>query len=141
MTPTATERPALPKPLRLTSMWTLIMLGITALAFAIGLPTSLIVLLTAPATIGLAITALAYSKGVTAATGIRVWLCIAIGIGVMATLSGLTMLLLRGPYEQLEACMARAITPTAQRECRVEFEKSYNELVEKYRDFGTVTTR
>jgi len=141
MTPTATERPALPKNLRLTSMLTLILLGLTALAFAVGMPLSLIVLVTAPATIGLAIAALVFSRGVASAGGIRVWLWIAIGVGVMSILAGIGLVLMRGPLEQLEACYARAITPTAQRECEAEYEKSYEELLEKYREYGAVTTQ
>ena len=69
------------------------------------------------------------------------WLWIAIGVGVMSILAGIGLVLMRGPLEQLEACYARAITPTAQRECEAEYEKSYEELLEKYREYGAVTTQ
>lgn len=139
MAPTTTERPALPKTLRLTSLWTIILLGATMLAFAVGMPYTLATLALGPATIGLAIVALVYTRGVDGVTGIRVWLWVSIGIGAMAAFSGFAMLLLRGPYEQLEACLERAITPTAQRECQAQFEQAYEDLLETYGGYGVTT--
>lgn len=132
MAPTTTERPALPTNLRRTSLWTFALLAVTALAFALGLPASLVVLVTAPATISCAIAALIYSRGVESAVGIRIWLWVAIAIGGMSLLAGLGILVMREPLEQLEACYDRAITPNAQRECEAEYEKAYNDLLERY---------
>jgi len=138
MAPTTTERPALPTNLRRTSLWTFALLGVTALAFALGVPTSLVVLATAPATIAFAIAALIYSRGVEGLGGIRIWLWIAVAIGGMSLLAGLGILLMREPLEQLEACYERAITPTAQRECEADYEKAYNDLLERYGTTGVV---
>ena len=139
MAPTTTERPALPANLRRTSLWTFGLLGATALTFVLDVPASLSVLIVAPATISCAIAALIYARGVEAATGIRVWLWVAIAVGVMSFLAGLGVLLMREPLEQLQACYDRAITPTAQRACDAEYEKAYNDLLKRY-GAGSVVT-
>jgi len=126
----------MPLNLRRTTMWTLILLAVTMLAFALGTPSSFAVLVLAPATISCAIAALIYSRGVTGVGTVRVWLSIAIGVGCISLLAGAMMVLVRAPYEQLEQCLARAITPTAQRECRAEFDEAYEDLMENY---GVVT--
>ena len=136
MAPTATERPALPRALRRDSIWTLSLLGVTALAWAIGGDVAYTVLASGPATIVFAISALINSRGVEAAAGIRIWLFIAIGVGGLSLVAGLGLILMRGPTEQLDACMARAITQTAERECLAEYKVAYNELLERY---GAVT--
>jgi hypothetical protein len=139
MAPTTTERSPLPTTLRRTSMWTLGLLAVTAIAWAIGMPTALVVLATAPATIACAISALIYSKGVEAAAGIRIWLWIAIAVGGLSFVAGLGLILMRGPIEQLDACYDRAITQTARRACEVQYEDAYKRLVDKYGSY-TVTT-
>lgn len=132
MAPTATERPTLPANLRRTSLWTFVLLGVSAFAFLLDVPSSLIVLVVAPAAISCAIASLIYSRGVEAAVGIRIWLWVAIAISAMSFLGGLGVLLMREPLEQLQACYARSVTPTATRECDAEYEKAYNELLERY---------
>lgn len=139
MAPTTTERPALPKTLRRASMWTLIMLAVTALAWALGMPYEFAVLATGPATIIFAIYALISSKGVEAASGIRVWLWIAIGVGVITLVAGLGLILMRGPIERLEACLGRSITETARTECEVQYQEDYQQLLERYSDYGSLT--
>jgi hypothetical protein len=119
-------------------MWTLAMLALTGIAWAFGMPASLVVLLTGPATIALATIALVHSRGVEAAGGIRIWLWIAIGVGGLSTLGGLGLVIMRGPIEQLEACMDRAITETAKRECQTQYDKAYEDLLTKYSNYGTV---
>src|SRR6187402_2988818 len=136
MAPTATERPALPRALRRDSTWTLALLGVTALAWAIGGDVAYTVLVSGPATIVFAISALINSRGVEATGGIRIWLFIAIGVGGLSLVAGLGLILMRGPTEQLDACMSRAITQTAERECLAEFKVAYDELLERY---GAVT--
>lgn len=137
MAPTATERPALPRALRRDSAWTLGLLGVTALAWAFGGRVSYLVLLSGPATIAFGISALINSKGVDAAKAIRVWLVIAVGVGGLSFIAGLGLILMRGPIEQLEACMSRAITESAKRECLAQYQTSYEELLSRY---GVVTT-
>ena len=138
MAPTATERPALPRALRRDSLWTLGLLGLTALAWAIGGEVSYLVLASGPATIVFAISALVNAKGVEAASGIRIWLFIAMGVGAFSLVAGLGLILMRGPTEQLDACMARAITQTAERQCLAEFKIAYDELIQRY---SSVTAR
>jgi hypothetical protein len=139
MAPSTTERPALPTNLRRTSLWTIILLGVTMLVFALGMPYSLAVLVTAPATAACAISALIYSRGVESTAFVRVWLWIAIGMSGMSFLVGLGLVIAREPYEQLEACLARAITPSAQRECELEYEKAMDDLLKRYSEFGVTT--
>ncbi len=93
MTTPTTERPTLPKALRRDSLWTLVLLAVTALAWAQGLPAALFVVLTGPATIVFAIYALVHARGVEAATSIRMWLWIAIGVGAMSFVGGLGLFL------------------------------------------------
>ena len=138
MPPTATDRPSLPKALRRDSLWTLALLAITAFAWSSELPGSLLVLVTGPATIIFAISALTNARGVEAAASIRMWLWIAMGVGAMSLLAGVSLILLRGPIEERQACNARAITETAKNECEAQFEKDSAELVERYRNYGTV---
>ena len=138
MPPTTTDRPALPKALRRDSLWTLTLLAITAFVWSGELPFSLLVLVTGPATIIFAISALSNARGVEAAGSIRMWLWIAMGVGVMSLLAGVSLILLRGPIEQSQACYARAITETAKNECKAQFKKDSDELVERYRNYGTV---
>jgi len=114
------------------------MLALTGLAWAFGMPTSFLVLLTGPATIAFAISALVHTRGVETTGGIRIWLWIAIGVGGMSLLMGLGLIIMRGPIEQFDACMDRAITETAQRECRVQLDKDYAEIRDKYSNYGTV---
>lgn len=136
MTSTPTERPQLPRALRRDSLWTFGLLGLSAFAWALGLPVSLLVLLSGPATISFAISALINSRGVAAAGGIRLWLWIAIGMGGMILAAGLGLLLMRGPTEQFERCLDRAITESAKRECQAEYEQARDDLLKRY---GAVT--
>ncbi len=119
-------------------MWTFVLLGLSALLWMLGLPLSLMVLASGPATVSFAISALINSRGVVDAAAIRVWLGVAIAMGGLILLAGLGLLLMRGPTEQFERCLDRAITETARRECQVEFEKARDDLLKKY---GAVTTR
>jgi len=138
MTTTPTQRPQLPRELRRDAMWTFVLLGLSALLWMLGLPLSLMVLASGPATVSFAISALINSRGVVDAAAIRVWLGVAIAMGGLILLAGLGLLLMRGPTEQFERCLDRAITETARRECQVEFEKARDDLLKKY---GAVTTR
>ena len=139
MAPTTTERPALPKALRRDSMWTLGLLAVTALAWVADMPVSFAVIVTGPATIVFGISALVNARGVEAATSIRMWLWIAIGVGGMSLLAGVSLILLRGPIEQSQACYERAITETAKHECKVQFAKDSQELMNRYATYGTGT--
>ena len=139
MTTQQTERPTLPKALRRDSMWTLGLLALTAIAWAMAMPASLLVVITGPATIALAISALVHARGVEGAGSIRIWLWIAIGVGAMSLLAGLGLILMRGPIEHLEACYDRAITETATRACKAQYDKDYQELLDRYSNYGTRT--
>ena len=139
MTTQQTERPTLPKALRRDSMWTLGVLALTAVAWAMEVPASFLVVITGPATIALAISALVHARGVEGAATIRIWLWIAIGVGGMSLLAGLGLILMRGPIEQFEACTSRAITETARRECTAEYDKEYQEQLDRYSSYGTGT--
>jgi len=142
MAPTSTpERPTLPRALRRSSLWTFGLLALSALLWTVGLPGSLLVVVTGPATIIFAISALLHTRGVDAVAGIRVWLWIAIAMGGMILLGGIGLILMRGPTEQLEACLDRALTETAKRECQVQYEESYKELLDRYANYGKVTVR
>ena len=120
-------------------MWTLGLLAVTALAWAQGLPAALFVVLTGPATIVFAIYALVHARGVEAATSIRMWLWIAMGVGAMSFFGGLGLFLARAPIEHNQACMERAITQTAKRECTAQYEKEYQELLDRIENYGKVT--
>jgi hypothetical protein len=141
MTPTSTpERPTLPKQLRRDSLWTFGLLGVSALLWSAGLPTQYLVLITGPAAMAFAVSALFNTRGVDAVVGIRVWLWIAIAMGGMILLGGLLAVVFREPQEQLQACLDRAITDTAQRECRAEYQKAVEDLLAKYPKYGSATT-
>ena len=141
MTPTSTpERPTLPRELRRDSLWTFALLGVSALLWATGLPTQFLVLVTGPAAMAFAISALLNSRGVDAVAGIRIWLWVAVGMGGMILLGGLSLVMFRVPQEQLQACLDRAITDTARRECETQYQKDLEDLMEKYSNYGKVTT-
>ncbi|MGC4175909.1 hypothetical protein [Demequina sp.] len=140
MTPTSTpERPTLPKPLRRDAIWTFALLGASALLWGTGVPTQFLVLLTGPATIGFAISALLNSRGVDAVAGIRIWLWIAIGMGGMILLGGFGLVLMKGPTEEYQACMDRAITQSAKRECETQYKEAQEELLKRYQNYGVTT--
>ena len=132
MTSTPTERPQLPRALRRDSLWTFGLLGVSAFAWALGLPTSLLVILSGPATIAFAISALINTRGVETAAGIRVWLAVAMAMGSMIMVAGFGLLIMRGPTEQLERCLDRAITESAKRECQADYDKAYEDLLKRY---------
>ena len=67
----------------------------------------------------------------------RVWLWVAVGVGVLSTITAAGVLVLREPLTQLTECNARAITETAKRQCMVDYEQAYQELLSRY----GVTTR
>lgn len=141
MTPTSTpERPTLPSALRRDTLWTFALLGVSALLWGTGLPTQFLVLVTGPAAIAFAVSALVNTRGVEAVAGIRVWLWVAIGMGAMILLGGLSLVMLKGPQEQLDACLDRAITDTAQRECKAQYDKAIEELMAKYSKRATAPT-
>ena len=141
MTPTSTpERPTLPKALRRDSLWTFALLGASALLWMMGLPASFLVLLTGPAAMAFAVSALINSRGVDAVAGIRVWLWVAMGMGGMILLGGLGQVATYGPTQNWQACLDRAITETAKRECEAQYKKERQELLERYSKLGTVTT-
>lgn len=137
MTSTPTQRQQLPHALRRDSLWTFGLLGLSALLWTVGLPLSLLVVISGPATISFAISALINSRGVESATGVRVWLAIAIAMGAWVMVSGLSMILLKEPTEQLEHCRDRAITESAKRQCKAEYEQALDDLLKRY---GVVTT-
>ena len=121
-------------------MWTLGLLALTAVAWAMGLPTSLLVLITGPATIALAIAALVHARGVKEAASVRVWLWVAAAVGALSMLAGLNLVLLRVPIEHSEACYARAITETANRECAAQLKKETQEVADRWKKaYGTRT--
>lgn len=141
MTPTSTpERPALPKALRRDSLWTFALLGVSALLWMVELPVAFLVLLTGPAAIAFAASALINSRGVDAVGGIRVWLWVSMAMGGMILLGGLNLVLTYGPTERYQACLDRAITETAKRECLVQYEKERQELLDRYSQYGRVTS-
>jgi len=141
MTPTsAPERPTLPKALRRDSLWTFGLLGASALLWMVGIPGSLFVLLTGPAAIAFAASALINSRGVDAVAGIRVWLWVSMAMGAMILLAGLSQVLTYGPTQSWQACRDRAITETAKRECEVQYEKDRKELLDRYSQYGRVST-
>lgn len=142
MAPTSTqERPTLPQSLRRDSLWTFGLLGASALLWAVGLPLALLVVVTGPAAIIFAISALVNSRGVEAVNGIRVWLWISIAMGGMILLGGLGLILMRGATEAFDACMDRAITETAKRECQAQYERDIDELMKRYSTYDPLTGR
>lgn len=132
MTPTGTPTEKLPSDVLRDTRWTLILLGITLLAWVMGPPVLWIVFLTAPATITFAITALIRSQGVEGMGGMRIWLWVAMAVGGVSLLGAFGTVLLYDANQRLDECMETAITESAKRECAAQFERDTAELLERY---------
>jgi len=132
VTPTANDRPQLPARLVRDTRWTLVLLGATMLTWVFGVPIVLVALVTGPAAAAFAISALIRSRGLKGVFAMRIWLWVAVGVGALSTVTAAGVLILREPLAQLSDCNARAITETAKRQCVVDYEQAYQDLLERY---------
>lgn len=137
VTPTANDGPQLPPRLLRDTRWTLILLGATLLTSVLGVPMVLLAIVTGPAAAGFAISGLVRSRGLTGVLVLRMWMWFAVGIGALSTITAAGALILREPLAQLSDCNARAITETAKRQCVIDYEQAYRDLLARY----GVTTR
>lgn len=132
VTPSPTNRPPLPPRLVRDTRWTLVLLGATMITWLFGVPVVLLALVTGPAAAAFAIAGLIHSRGVRGIQATLVWLWIAIGVGGLSTLTAGGVLVLREPLAQLTTCNAQAITETAKRQCMLDYERAYRDLLARY---------
>lgn len=130
-----TPAPAAPPapPAQRTVRWSLALVSVNLILLAVAPWGGTWALLTGPAGVVVAILALVRLSGVERMRPLRIVLAVGIAASVLATLYGMGMLILRGPFEAQAQCLDRALTHSAERECRDQFIQDYEDLA---RDLG-----
>jgi hypothetical protein len=105
---------------------------VTILLYFLSIPYLYFTLLTAPATIVMAILALVATRTQEKASGLRVGLALGIFVSGMSMLLAVGMWVFQDMYIELGECQDRAITITAQNECQAAYDAAYEEQLQKY---------
>lgn len=110
---------------------TVLVLGVLAL-YLLGFPYALGLAALGPLVAVVGILALTLRGAGTLTTWARISAAISTGLGVIATFTGLGMIVLYQPFTELAECQSRALTVTADRECQAEFDAAYQDVLDRF---------
>lgn len=100
--------------------------------YFLSVPLIYFTFLTAPATITFGILALVFSRHTAGLGGLRIGIAMGIALALLSILLALATLVFQDMFTDLTDCQSRAITITAQEQCQAEFDKGYNEQLERF---------
>lgn len=100
--------------------------------YFLSVPLIYFTFLTAPATITFGILALVFSRHTAGLGGLRIGIAMGIALALLSILLALATLVFQDMFTDLTDCQSRAITITAQEQCQAEFDKAYNEQLERF---------
>lgn len=127
----------LPKGARRDSGFFLLFFAITIVLYFLSIPLIFGVFLSAPAAVFFALRAVWRSRKVSKVMSFRIGLiggAVACGF---AMLTGFAMIVFHGPVTELQNCMSRALTQTAQNQCQRDYQDNLEQQMEDILDrFG-----
>ncbi|WP_062076853.1 hypothetical protein [Demequina globuliformis] len=132
-----TPRPTMPDNVRRSVTWFTVVLGITVVLYLFSIPLSFGMLVTAPIAIVMAIRILILTRKNKAISGFRLSITLGMAMAGFSLLMGVTMVVFQDTIVELQNCMERAVTNSAQAQCEADYEDAINGITEDiYERFG-----
>ena len=132
--PATPDTAAQPEPrVQRAVRWALALISVNLILVALSPWAGIWALLTGPAGVVAAILALVRLSGAERMRPMRIVLALGLAASVWATLYGMSMVVLRGPFEAQAQCLDRALTHSAERACQEQFTEDYEALLDRFR--------
>lgn len=128
------DKPAskLPPAAQRDSRIFMLLLAVTVLLYVMSIPLAFGVIVTGPVAAVFGLLALFRSHSATGVATFRYAMIAGVLVSGFAALMGVALLVFRGPVEELQTCLSRAITSSAEETCQREYQDNVDTVMDNW---------